>query len=588
MKRKVLKIGLDIHGVANADAAFFSELTHVLVDGGHEVHILTGVERTPALERHLKIDLELSWTHLFSITSHCRDLGADIETIQGKPYVDEDLWNRAKAEYCRQHAIDLHLDDSAVYGRHFSTPYAKYFTNRQPTEKKKIAVIGGSFNPVTHAHAMMAEAVLDALPWIHQVWMMPAYRHPFDKHRGYSSYRIRMLRLLETRRIRYFGYEIDHRLSGVTYMTFSRLLDDPDYRNLYDFHMVIGADCVFDFDTKWQHAEELSTLVPFIIVPRPGYDLTRYHGLLSRPPHIILSDVRIPDISATEVRARAAAGASVQELVPPAVAAFIHHHRLYQETGGRSMGSTGPASPLEINGENRDLPMIGACTHPSVFVNIAVCTLKDETLKVLLTRNPGRTNADCWAIPGGPLEMSCQEDLSEIAARKLAAETGLGDIYIEQLKTYGSVGESGKACRITVAYFVLVPYERLAGLEISGTDGATEAGWIPLKDYAKALADRGMMLAPDQDRILRDLTVRIQGKISYTPIAFELVPERFTWPELRKVYEIVLDKRLDAANFKRKIRSMYRIRELKVRGEAYSVGRPPKRLKFEGVKDIYI
>lgn len=249
------------------------------------------------------------------------------------------------------------------------------------------------------------------------------------------------------------------------------------------------------------------------------------------------------------------------------------------------MGSPGP---LKTSGENMAGPGTGPCTHPSVFVNIAVCTLKDDTLKVLLTRSTERADADGWAIPGGPLEMIRQEDLSEIAARKLEAETGLRDIYIEQLKTYGSVGESLSACRITVAYFALVPFERLAGLNIPVADGAAEAGWIPLKDYPKALADRGMVLGPDQDGILRDLTVRIQGKISYTPIAFELVPDKFTWPELRKVYEIVLDKRLDAANFKRKIRSMYRIRELKVRGQAYSVGRPPKRLKFEGVKDIYI
>ena len=587
MKQKVLRIGVDLHGVASADAVFFAELTRVLVENGHEVHILTGSERTPELERRLREELGLSWTHLFSIISHCREIGAPVEMIQGNPYVDEERWDRAKAEYCRRHRIDLHLDDSAVYGRHFTTPYAVYFSNRRPREKQRVAVIGGSFNPVTRAHVMMAEAVLKALPWIHQVWMMPAYRHPFDKHRGYASHRIRMIRLVETRRIRYFGYEIDHRLSGVTYITFSRLLEDPAYRNLYDFHMVIGADCVFDFDTKWQYAEELAALVPFIIVPRPGYDLRRYHGLLSRPPHILLSDAGIPDISASEVRAKVAAGISIRDMVPPAVASFIQRHRLYTE-GGREMGSTPPGGGCSIGGDEKGALDGGGCAHPSVFVNIAVCTLKDDTLMVLLTRIFKGGDADLWTIPGGPLEMTCQEDLSKIAARMLEVETGLRDIYIEQLKTYGSVGASRCACRITVAYFALVPYERLAGMDISGSGASGEAGWISLKDDTKALADRRMTLGPDQDRILRDLMARIQGKISYTPIAFELVPDRFTWPELRRVYEIVLDKPLDAANFKRKIRSMYRVRELKNRGRAASVGRPPKRLIFEGVKDVYI
>jgi 8-oxo-dGTP diphosphatase len=176
----------------------------------------------------------------------------------------------------------------------------------------------------------------------------------------------------------------------------------------------------------------------------------------------------------------------------------------------------------------------------------------------------------------------------EIAARKLVAKIGLKDIYIEQLKTYGSAGAFRTACRITVAYFALVPLERLSGQLPPGVGGTAAAAWIPLKDYPAALAARGMSLAADQDRILKDLMARIQGKISYTPIAFELVPVRFTWPELRRVYEIVLGKRLDAANFKRKIRSMYRIRELKVRGRAATVGRPPKRLRFEGVKELYV
>ncbi|WP_373501172.1 nicotinate (nicotinamide) nucleotide adenylyltransferase [Desulfococcus sp.] len=206
-------------------------------------------------------------------------------------------------------------------------------------DKKKIAVIGGSFNPVTNAHVWMAEAVLSAFPGMHQVWMMPAHRHPFEKHRGYSSHRSRMIRLVETARIRYFGYEIDHELSGVTYMTFCRLLNDPDYRDPFVFYMVIGGDCVVDFDTKWQHAEELAAMVPFIIVPRQGYDLSGYRGLLSRPPHVLLRHAHIPNISATEVRARIASGASIREMVPAEVASYIRRHRLYEERNGGTAGN---------------------------------------------------------------------------------------------------------------------------------------------------------------------------------------------------------------------------------------------------------
>jgi len=332
MKKNPLKIGLDVHGVADANISFFSRLTALLVENGHEVHILTGSEHSPELERHLREDLHLRWTHLFSITSHHKNRGTEITYINGNPNMDEDTWNSTKADYCRKHGIELHLDDSPVYGRFFETPFAKYYANHCPERKSKIAIIGGSFNPVTEGHIKMAEAVVHFLPGIRQVWLMPAFRHPFEKHKDYAADRIRMLRMAESERIRYFGYEIDHRLSGETWLTFSRLLDDPDYRNLYDFHMVIGSDCLLDFDRKWKYSRELAGLVKFIIIPRPGYSAENYRGLLSQPPHIILKDAETPDVSASLVREKIRHNESIEGLVPDAVRNFIREKGLYRET----------------------------------------------------------------------------------------------------------------------------------------------------------------------------------------------------------------------------------------------------------------
>ncbi|MEZ4524810.1 MAG: adenylyltransferase/cytidyltransferase family protein [Desulfobacterales bacterium] len=331
MKKNPLKIGIDIHGVADANAFFFSRLAELLVENGHEVHILTGSEHSPELERHLREDLGLCWTHLFSITSHHKEQGTAISYIHGKPNMDEDEWNRTKAEYCKKHGIELHLDDSPVYGRFFETPFAKYYANHCPDNKSKVAVIGGSFNPVTMGHLKMAETVLHFLPEIRQVWLMPAFRHPFEKHKNYAGERIRMIRMVESGRIRYFGYEIDHRLSGETWLTFSRLLDDPDYRHLYDFHMVIGSDCLLDFDQKWKYAQELSRLVKFIIIPRPGYSTENYRGFLSEPPHIILNGAETPDVSASLVREKIRRKESIEGLVPEPVREFIMEKGLYRE-----------------------------------------------------------------------------------------------------------------------------------------------------------------------------------------------------------------------------------------------------------------
>lgn len=593
-----LKIGIDIYGVADADVPAFSELTHLLVGAGHEVHLLTGTEWTDALARWLRDELGLVWTHAFSVTSHHKAIGTEILWIDGHPHVDEETWNRTKAEYCARNGVHLHLDDSPVYGRYFETPYAKYYPNRRPVQPIPVAILGGSFNPVTNAHLAVAHAILREMPTIRQVWLMPAYQHPFAKHNAYSLNRVKMLRMVETHRIRYFGYEIDHKLTGETYVTFSRLLQDPDYQDKYEFHMAVGSDCVLDFDRKWKHAEELARIVKFIVVPRPDAPLDGYDGLLSRPPHTVLEDVDMPDISSTQVRQRIREGKSIHGLVPEPVERFILERGLYRDDGDAA-GSGGEV-PGDVSGQRwrgnpgdgRVIPPgdgpvdLDAYPKPAVRVDTAICTLRDDDLKVLLIRREHPPFEGRWAIPGGFVDVGRGESVEETAARRLEAETGLRDIFIEQLRTYGEVERDPRGRVITVAYYALVAWDRLSRQRIRTSEAA--AKWFSLKDYRRELSFLDAELAFDHDAILRDLLARLRGKISYTPIAFELVPERFTWPELRRVYETVLNKPLDAANFKRKIRSMYRIRELKGRGTTTSVGRPPRRLKLEGVKEMYV
>jgi len=91
----MIKIGIDVHGVADTIPHFFSELTRILVENGHEVHILTGAEHTDALEYELKHVLKLSWTHFFSTTSFHKVAGTEITYIDGNPYMDNKIWNRA-------------------------------------------------------------------------------------------------------------------------------------------------------------------------------------------------------------------------------------------------------------------------------------------------------------------------------------------------------------------------------------------------------------------------------------------------------------------------------------------------------------
>lgn len=132
-----LKIGVDIHGVATDAQEFFAVFTKTMVDAGHEVHIITGPRVTDKLKQELK-DLNLSFTHVFSITDHHLALGTPIEfDAEGNPFMEDYLWDRTKADYCQQMGIHLHLDDSDAYNYFFKTPYARFYSKAKRTHYVK-------------------------------------------------------------------------------------------------------------------------------------------------------------------------------------------------------------------------------------------------------------------------------------------------------------------------------------------------------------------------------------------------------------------------------------------------------------------
>ena len=124
-----MKLGLDLHGVCDKEPRTFSVLTELLVRSGHEVHILTGEEDTPLLRSKLKL-LRIHYTHLFSISSYHKGLGTEMwKDKDNGPWMDHEIWNVTKAWYCNKNKIDLHIDDSEIYGEHFKTPYL-FFTHK--------------------------------------------------------------------------------------------------------------------------------------------------------------------------------------------------------------------------------------------------------------------------------------------------------------------------------------------------------------------------------------------------------------------------------------------------------------------------
>lgn len=125
-----MKLGLDIHGVIDKDPGIFNKITHQLLDKNetNQVHIITGARYTKELIDGLASN-GVVWTHFFSITDHHRNIGTYMQyknDDSNQPVIDDYLWDKTKAMYCRNERIDLHIDDSAVYGEYFKGIHTEY------------------------------------------------------------------------------------------------------------------------------------------------------------------------------------------------------------------------------------------------------------------------------------------------------------------------------------------------------------------------------------------------------------------------------------------------------------------------------
>lgn len=178
--------------------------------------------------------------------------------------------------------------------------------------------------------------------------------------------------------------------------------------------------------------------------------------------------------------------------------------------------------------------------RPSVTVDIVVFCLIEQELCLLLIKRKYPPFADKWAIPGGFIQMD--EPLEAAASRELAEETGVSDVYIEQLYTFGEPGRDPRTRVITVAYFALVPYN---AVKPTAGDDASQATWRPAADLPP--------LAFDHREIIEYALTRLRYKLEYTAVGFELLPDQFTLSELQQAYEIILAEPIDKRNFRRKI-----------------------------------
>lgn len=238
----------------------------------------------------------------------------------------------------------------------------------------------------------------------------------------------------------------------------------------------------------------------------------------------------------------------------------------------------------------------GDYPRPSVATDMVIFTVTDEDeenyrrlpekeLRLLLIRRGGHPYLGCWALPGGFVRPT--ETTEQAAARELAEETGVDQVYLEQLYTFSQPGRDPRTWVMSCSYMALIDSSRV---RVQAGDDADQAAWFKLvcrmrsctqdtqlwdlelshddirllallekkeKDaftQCRILENDG--LAFDHARIIASGLHRLRGKLKYTDLAIHLMPEYFTLTQLQQVYEVVLDQELPTAAFRRKAAAM--------------------------------
>jgi 8-oxo-dGTP diphosphatase len=181
--------------------------------------------------------------------------------------------------------------------------------------------------------------------------------------------------------------------------------------------------------------------------------------------------------------------------------------------------------------------------RPAVTVDVLLFTIIADEMKLLLVSRGTEPFKGMWAIPGGFVKMD--ESLDDAARRELREETGIEDVYIEQLYTFGAPNRDPRTRVITVAYMALIDGSRV---RLQASTDADEAAWFSVKKLPS--------LAFDHSQIIETGVSRLRSKLSYSSIAYSVLPPEFRLSELQKVYEIILDRSLDKRNFRKKMLSL--------------------------------
>jgi 8-oxo-dGTP diphosphatase len=187
--------------------------------------------------------------------------------------------------------------------------------------------------------------------------------------------------------------------------------------------------------------------------------------------------------------------------------------------------------------------------RPALTVDCIIFGWDGAYLKVLLIQRGHEPFEGHWALPGGFVDMD--ETLEEAALRELEEETGMKDVFIEQLFTFGTPNRDPRGRVVSVGYYTLV---NLKEHPIEAASDAKVAAWFYIDEFPR--------LAFDHENILVVALDRLRAKVRYEPIGFELLPKQFTISQLRHLYEVILGYEINKRNFHTKVMKLGILREI--------------------------
>jgi 8-oxo-dGTP diphosphatase len=199
-------------------------------------------------------------------------------------------------------------------------------------------------------------------------------------------------------------------------------------------------------------------------------------------------------------------------------------------------------------------------------VDAVVFGYESGIISVLLIKRKYEPFIGKWAIPGGFVKN--EESLEEAVERELQEETGIKINYLEQLYTFGKPFRDPRGRVVTIAYFGLV---RPNAFKIFASTDAEQVQWFNIDQLPE--------LSFDHKDILNTAIKRLQGKITYEPIGFELLDKKFPFSDLEKLYTTLLGRAIDRRNFRKKIVGLNVLDELNEKASKGS-GRPANLFQF--------